>query len=136
MTRSEVQASVTLALMLALVITSLLPIPQRREPEKPPQPSVAAKLLQEPFPKLSPDREVREIDWSMHRPLIPRSVMTERIRPLPPSTSAMAIARPVYKDDPEEVARIRPRSRASDDICTRHKLRKVWVSKHKWRCLR
>jgi len=134
MTRSEAQASINLALMLGLVIAYLMPTPQRREP--PPQPSVAAKLLQEPLPKASLDREVREIDWSMYRPLIPRSVMTERIRPLPPSTSAMAIARPVYKDDPEEVARIRPRSRASDDICTRHKLRKVWVSKYKWRCLR
>jgi hypothetical protein len=132
--RSEAQASITLALMLALVITSLVPIPQRREPEKPPQPSEAAKLLQEPLPR--PDREIREIDWSMHRPLIPRSVMTERIRPLPPSTSAVAAVRPVYKDDPDEVARIKPRSRASDDICTRHKRRKVWVSKYKWRCLK
>ena len=136
MTRSEAQASINLALMLALVITYLMPRAERRKEPPPPQPSVAAKLLQEPLPKLSPDREIREIDWSMYRPLIPRSVMTERIMPLPPSTSAMAIARPVYKDDPEEVARIRPRSRASDDICTRHKLRKVWVSKYKWRCLR
>ena len=58
MTRSEAQASINLALMLGLVIAYLMPTPQRRE-EPPPQPSVAAKLLQEPLPKLSPDREVR-----------------------------------------------------------------------------
>jgi hypothetical protein len=55
----------------------------------------------------------------------PATVATERILPDAPGKMP-----PVVLVDREE----KPAARAESNVCTKHKMHKVWVSKYSWRC--
>jgi hypothetical protein len=94
-------------------------------------------------------------------PLVPRPVQTETYtRPAPAAAPVLAatvaavelpktvpppapVAHPPWAETPPIVEPKRERKRerradagSEDNVCTRHKLRKVWVSDRRWRCRR
>ncbi len=67
--------------------------------------------------------------------------VTDRIIPTPPEPKVeVAIAEPEPEPAPaiyrrsKKVREVRRERRSRGDVCQRHKMRKVFVGKYKWRC--
>jgi hypothetical protein len=64
------------------------------------------------------------------------------VRTIPIVAAAVQIAAPTIEEallpepEPEPVKKSRKSASSGGDICTRHNLRKVFVGKYRWRCMR
>jgi hypothetical protein len=110
------------AAVLALV--SVLAVGRSSAP-----PPVAAEVEPEPMPSM--DDTYREIALSALRASgqDARIVPIERI--IPPQVPHVTVATPRAVE-----TSVADQKKAESNICTRNNRRKVWVSKHKWRCLK
>lgn len=70
------------------------------------------------------------------------STKPRAVRTIPIVAAAAPIAAPTIEEallpepEPEPVKKLRKSASSGGDICTRHNLRKVFVGKYRWRCMR
>ena len=113
-------------LLFASAVTAIMSVALSRS-AAPPPPVVAAA---EPEPPLITET-YREIALSVLRQSAEDAKVVQIEKIIPPIIPMVNVA----KSRPVETS-AEDQKKAESNICTRNNRRKVWISKHKWRCLK